>query len=215
MLITLDELARFGARPTGILHLGAHTGEEAGAYHRAGVARVLWFEANPRVVPALAAHLAAFPEQRWAQVAVSDTDDGVVEFRIADNGQSSSLLPMKRHRVRYPDIHEVETIRVTTITVDTHLARAGLSPSDYDFANLDLQGGEALALRGMARCLRHLRWVYTEVNFEELYLGCPLVGDLDALLGGSGFERVTTADTGYGWGDALYVRRSAPAETGS
>ncbi|HZS41104.1 MAG TPA: FkbM family methyltransferase [Polyangia bacterium] len=207
MLIPMTTLiAEHGVRPAGVLHLGAHTGEEAEAYARAGAERVLWFEANPRVMPALERHLAAFPGQRAVHAAVSDADDRTVELTIASNGQSSSLLKMKRHRERYPDITEQGTVEVRTITVDTWLARDGQSPADYQLANLDLQGAELLALRGMRGCLPSLRWIYAEINFEELYQGCPLAAELDAFLAPHGFTRAITADTGYGWADALYVR---------
>ena len=58
----------------------------------------------------------------------------------------------------------------------------------------------------MEDCLVHLRWIYTEVNFEELYEDCALVNELDCFLGRKHFTRVTTVDTGCGWGDALYQR---------
>lgn len=210
LLIPLETMfAEHGVQPKGVLHLGAHTGEEAAAYRQAGAERVIWFEANPRTFDQLAAHLASFPEQRAVHAAVSDVDDHMVTFTIASNNQSSSLLRMKHHLARYPGILEVERVEVRTVTVDTYLARAGLSPSDYDFAVLDLQGAEILALRGMKGCLPHLRWILTEVSFEELYEGGPLIEDLDAFLAQHGMVRAATVDTGKGWGDALYVRRGS------
>jgi FkbM family methyltransferase len=208
MLIPMSTLVEHhDVRPRAVLHLGAHTGEEAEDYARSGVARVVWFEANPHVIPQLERHLAGFPSQVAVHAAVSDRDDCQVELHIASNGQSSSLLRMKRHRDRYPEIEECASALVHTITIDSFLQRAGLAPADFDFANLDLQGGELAALCGMRRCLPHLRWIYAEVNFEELYESCPLVGELDRFLYEHGFDRVATVDSGYGWGDALYVRR--------
>ena len=49
-------------------------------------------------------------------------------------------------------------------------------------------------------------YVYAEVNFEELYEGTRLVGDIDALLAEFGFSRVATHDTGYGFGEAIYAK---------
>lgn len=48
--------------------------------------------------------------------------------------------------------------------------------------------------------------IYTEVNFEEVYKGCCLVGELDNFLKEWGFTRVLTDDTPKLWGDALYLK---------
>ena len=43
----MDRLVgEYGVKPKSVLHVGAHLAEEAGAYHAAGVERVLWVEAN-------------------------------------------------------------------------------------------------------------------------------------------------------------------------
>jgi hypothetical protein len=57
--------------------------------------------------------------------------------------------------------------------------------------------------------LSNFKWIYSEVNAQELYKGCVLVNDLDLFLNGFGFKRVETQWCGNtGWGDALYIHRS-------
>jgi DNA-directed RNA polymerase len=86
---------------------------------------------------------------------------------------------------------------------------ANKNPALYNFWNFDIQGAELLALKGAEESIKYAKALYLEVNTEEVYQGCALVGDLDTYLGERGFERVLTKmwDNGScGWGDALYVR---------
>lgn len=209
MLISMEDLGRrYDVRPAGILHLGGHIGEEAEAYQAAGAKRVVWVECHPRAFHALMAKISRFPGHEAIQVAASDRDDESVDFHEASNVCSSSLLPMHRHLEKHPDVSPCGTFKVRTVTVDTLLDRAGLKASDYEFLNMDLQGGEMLALRGMEKYLATCRWVYTEVNTEELYRGCVLMPDLTAHLAVRGFRLVEYrmwSET-HGWGDALYIR---------
>ena len=46
----------------------------------------------------------------------------------------------------------------------------------------------------------------SEVNRDEVYKDCPMVGDLDAFLSDYNFSRVETTWDGGTWGDALYVK---------
>lgn len=209
MLISMEDLVtRFGVTPKGVLHLGAHVGEEADAYDRNGVQKVLWIEAHPEAYVRLLPALAGRAGHRAFQIAVSDLDDQTVLLYKASNICSSSLLPMHKHLEKHPDVSPCGTIPVRTITVDTLFSRNHLDPLDYDFVNMDLQGGELLALRGMARILPSIRWVYTEVNTEELYKGCVLMPELTRFLEDRGFRlrdcRMWSQT--HGWGDALYSR---------
>ena len=72
--------------------------------------------------------------------------------------------------------------------------------------NVDVQGWELEVFKGAARTLENIDIIYSEVNFEELYKGCCLVGDLDTFLGNYGFIRVLTNAKPRTWGDALYLK---------
>lgn len=196
-------------KPKGVLHLGANTGEEADLYDQAGsVQRVVWFECNPAILPFLHMNVDGrfSPQHYVVEAAVADEDGKELNFHITNNNASSSLLELGEHSIQYPDIVETKILPVKTRTVDSVLTEMGWKDEWFDFANLDLQGGELLALHGMQRVLKHLRWVYTEVNFKELYKGCPLVDDITNFLANFGFKQICMADTGCGWGDACYEK---------
>lgn len=212
MLITMDRLvAEHGVRPKAILHVGAHLAEEAPAYAEAGVGSVLWVEANPHLMERLVGAIAPYVGQECVLAAVSDTDGAEAHLHMATFSMSSSLLPPKEHLRYYPHIRYPETLPVETVTVDTLLQRLRKPAGVFDMLNIDIEGAELLAFAGMPETLKHLRWIYLEVNYEEMYAGCALLPQVDAFLGDRGFVRVALEDAiyegkGCGWGDALYQR---------
>jgi FkbM family methyltransferase len=206
VLLSLRDLStRYDLRITGVVHVGAHLGEEAEVYDRMGVPRVLWIEANPDLLASLTRHVDRFAGQAAVQALVADDDGCVLPFHVANNGQSSSLLDFGTHPQHAPDVWFVETKHLPSTTLDRVLSDHDFR--DFNLLNLDLQGAELRCLRGARRALQQVDCVYTEVNEDHLYRGGALVGELDEFL--TGFERVATAMTPAGWGDALYVRRDA------
>ena len=79
---------------------------------------------------------------------------------------------------------------------------------DYDFINIDIQGAELLALKGFEEGLKHIKYVYTEVNTGEVYKNCAKLDELDAFLLDRNFERKEINMTRCEWGDAFYVKIS-------
>ncbi|MFL5844121.1 MAG: FkbM family methyltransferase [Solirubrobacteraceae bacterium] len=204
MLIPLDKLISwYGIRPTGVLHLGAHLGEEAESYAAAGIGRVLWVEGNPE----LAEQLRGAVEPRGHEVVVALIDEVAgrkVDFHVTSYSQASSILELGTHKQHYPDVEVSHELALETTTVDALAADHDVS--GLNMLNIDLQGAELRALKGAAALLAQIDIVYTEVNRAEVYAGCALVGDIDEFLAGHGLRRVATRWTGADWGDALYVR---------
>lgn len=207
MLIPFDWLfAKYGIRTSDVLHLGASTGQEAEAYHRNGVKRVIWVEAVPSVFEKLRKHVARYSDIAL-EACLSDVDDGIVMFHVASNdGQSSSLLEFGTHSVEHPSVTYIDDIQLTTSRSDTLLQKFGIVLGEGCFLNVDLQGAELLALKGMGRLLEKFRWAYIEVNEKELYVGCPLVNEIDDYLATFGFKGKETKMTDFGWGDKFYER---------
>lgn len=80
----------------------------------------------------------------------------------------------------------------------------------YDFANfrnIDIQGAELLALKGMTKVINNYDYIYLEVNKEHLYKDCALIDEIDSFLNTFNFTRVETFWTDYNWGDALYIKK--------
>lgn len=208
MLITLPDLVkRFCLDITGVLHVGAHLGEEAPQYHALGVPgdRVWWVEANTDVKAKLERAVVHRYGQHVIFDAVWSEDFTEVPFHVTNyDGMSSSVLEFGTHPEFSPDTVFVDHRTVTARTIDSLAAEHRIAAN---FLNLDIQGAELHALRGATDFLKGCIAVYSEVNTAEVYQGCAKLHELDELLAAAGFDRVDTHMVpGQGWGDALYVR---------
>lgn len=205
MLIPFDSLfEKYRLSFSGVLHIGANVGEEAPMYDRLGIKKQVWIEANPDIYHKLKSNLQHYPLAEAHNYCIGD-DEKEVTFHVSNNGsQSSSVLELGTHKFAHPEVHYIQEIKMQMRRVDT----LGLNLDGCDFLNIDLQGAELMALKGMGDLLHNFKAAYLEVNKEELYTGCALVQQLDLYLLGYGFKRVETKWCGNtGWGDALYLKR--------
>lgn len=200
-------------RFSGILHIGAHVGEEISQYHKCGIKQILWVEGNKNLMKDLYDNTKMFPvKQQYLCEVLSDKDGTQLKFNITNNGQSSSILSLGTHKQHHPQVHVVEEREVTTSRFDTVYRKnmAMIVLEDLDFINIDVQGAELKVLKGFGDLLnkyRNIRVIYSEINEEYVYEQCCLVGELDEFLLQFGFKRVLTRMTEYKWGDSVYFRK--------
>lgn len=201
---------KYKVNATGVLHIGASHGEEAAAYCNNGIVRTIWVEAIPEVFEKLVHHIAGFPGSVAFNACVSNKDGEEVIFHVSSNeGQSSSFLELGTHKVAHPDVSYIRDIKMTTKRVISLFKENNLDPREYTFLNIDLQGAELLALKGMNGMLKFIDYAYLEVNKAHLYVGCPLVGEIDEYMGLFDFVRVETLWAGNtGWGDCFMIKRN-------
>ena len=205
MLFSVSELKRFWSiQPNGVLHVGAHLGEEASEYEEFGWGPVIWVEAQPKLAQQLLSKLDP-THNRIIQAAVWDIDDLKLNLHVASNSMSSSLLEFGSHSESYPEITYVDEIQVETKRLDSVIN----SEEMPNFVNLDIQGAELPALKGLGNLISKVDYIFVEVNRREVYKNCTIVSELDSFLSGNSFNRITTRwYYRQGWGDALYVRKN-------
>ena len=190
----------FGVRPKGVLHVGAHLAEEFDAYKQEDFGKVLWVEAQESLIPHLEKRVSDSGD-RVFHGAVWSESGLAASVNLAGGSQGASLYAFPESEEAGKTVsHEL----VSTVTLQE------LIPADesFDFVNLDIQGAELEALRGLGSRLGPVRWVYCEVNRKQLYEGIPLIDDVDRFLFDHGFFRAATLWTDGDWGDALYMRRT-------
>ena len=71
---------------------------------------------------------------------------------------------------------------------------------------IDVQGYELEVLKGAEKSLQQIDYMIAEVNRDEMYSGCPMIGDIDNYLKGFGFTRELVAWQSESWGDAFYIK---------
>lgn len=204
MLIKFEHICEKYGVPRGVVHIGAHMLEERSSYLSAGLTNTIWVEANPSTYEKAKSSVALNQNEKLINATISDTDESEVDFHIANNGESSSILEFGTHKIRHPAIRMIKTIRLKTKRMDTLLVENGVPLDEYNFLNLDIQGAELMAMRGFGDKIKGFDFIYTEVNTNHLYKKCALVGEIDQYLNDFGFKRVETEITRNEWGDALY-----------
>jgi len=206
MLIKFREIVNKYGTPKGIIHIGAHLMEERNDYKSQGLYNTIWVEANPKVYLNIEFVNNEPNNERVFNCAISDEDNKLYEFNITNNGQSSSILKLDKHKIHHPQIHVSEVINVNSKRMETLLLENNINIDNYDFLNIDIQGAELMALKGFGNLLNNIKYIYTEINTNTLYKDCALVSEIDEYLSKYGFKRVETSMTEFEWGDALYIK---------
>lgn len=206
MIISFDKMVRkYSLNIRGVIHIGAHYGQEYADYARHGVKDMLFFEPVLRTYAKLVEALPTDPRIKTFNTALGN-ESGVREMYIerANQGQSSSLLKPDLHLQYSPTItfNEKETVRIEK------LDRIKFDRSLYNMINIDVQGFELEVFKGSVNTLPFIDIIYSEINCEELYTGCVQVEDLDQFLKQFGFSRVLTQMAHKSWGDALYLKNA-------
>ena len=175
---------------TGIIHVGANTGQEREFYRQFGI-DVVWVEPIDEVYETLSNNIKGFDRQRAYKALLTDKHGETYAFNIANNGgASSSIQAMDAIPDIWPDIRYVETRNITSTTLEALMREHGLSPRKYQALTMDVEGAEALVLKGAGAMLRQFQYVKAEVADFTPRVGSPLTSDLDAILRDAGFHQL-------------------------
>lgn len=204
MLIPLRTIHdKYGLKVNGVLHIGAHYGEELSYYDILSYRPVWWIEAEVASFKVLKEHVKSYNDQHCINACVAD-EVKPVTFHTANNGQSSSILELGTHAQEHPDVVYTGSDTMIATTVDILADKKAIGQAN--FMNLDIQGAELMALKGAVNYLKNVDYIYSEVNEKELYKGCVQLPELDEWLKEQGFELVELSWTQHGWGDGFWVR---------
>jgi FkbM family methyltransferase len=180
----------FLRRVSGIVHVGAHLGQECDLYAQHGL-NVLWIEPNPKIFQTLSKALRLYPKQRALSYLAAEADDKEYSLHISSNyGASSSILESGAHQEIWPEVTFTEAIPLKSITLSSLVKRERVDLERYDALVMDTQGSELLVLKGAADILDRFKFIKTEAADFELYKGCCTLADLDTFLSAHDFRRV-------------------------
>lgn len=205
---------RFLRGASGVIHVGANTGQERARYASYGL-DVLWIEPIHEVFETLQRNLAAYPRQRALECLVTDRDGAEYEFHVANNeGQSSSIFDLKEHKDVWPKVGFTHSVRLRSKTLPSLLEAEGIDRARYDALIMDTQGSELLVLKGAEPILDAFEYIKTEVPDFEAYAGCCRLADIEGFLLPRGFtELKRNAFARHAGGgryyDVVYRRRAA------
>ncbi len=195
-------ILKHNVKINGVIHVGAHFGQEDDTYKELGIKNRLYFE------PLLL---------NFNTLKNSIKDDDVIIVKKAlgnekkivsmyvetkNNGMSSSILEPKLHTKQFPDI-------VFNSTEDVELDR--LDDLEYDFSkynmmNIDVQGFELEVLKGSINTLKNIDYIIVEINNAELYAGCPMFNDINNFLVNHNFTCVDQFWWGNNFGEGFFKK---------
>lgn len=204
MLISLSKIIeQYNMKIRGIIHVGAHYGEEYDDYVSSGINKVVFIEACIGAYKVLREKFITNPNVLLFNCAAGEKNcTSEVYTETANQGQSNSLLQPAKHLEQYPSIQFTGKETVKVFKLDNF----SFQRPDYNFINMDVQGYELNVLKGATKTLAGIDYIYTEVNRAELYKNCAMVEQLDEFLQPFGFRRVETNWGGDTWGDAVYLK---------
>ena len=199
----------------GVIHVGAHRGEELPEYESLGAKDVIWIEPNPDVFEEMKVSLTnaeSCIESKGFEYAASNVDHQMVDFNIyygpdagylRGNKGCSSLL---KANGRFIELYK-KTIKVETITVDTLLVENNMSYESFDLLNMDVQGAELLVLQGCEKVLENVKYVTTEATWDNPdYVDNVMYDELKLYLETKGFVEKQIINHDENWGDVLFVK---------
>lgn len=217
MLLNFTELCKkYNIRLKGVIHVGAHLGQEYDDYKKNGADKILFIEPTEDTFNKLFDRFEDIDDVMCLNYACSDYfGTGMLYKDTTNKGMSNSLLKPDRHLDIHKDVifDGVESVKVATL--DSLLERYwgypacddGWTPYNFNLLSMDVQGVEGRVIKGASQTLKFIDYVYSEINFGSTYVNNTLSEELDGLL--SDFERVeTSAKVGGLWGDCLYIRKS-------
>jgi FkbM family methyltransferase len=202
-----DLVKEFNLELSSVLHVGAHNCEELNIYNSLNIdnKNIIWIEAIKELVDLVKKRDNSINIYNYL---ISDIDDKKYIFNISNNGQSSSIYEFGTHEKNHPEVKFIEKRELISKRIDSIFKIENINQK-IDFLNLDIQGSELLALKGMGKMLNDIKYIYTEINTEYVYKNCCLVTEIDEYLRKYNFYRVKTGfmNEKWGWGDALYIKK--------
>lgn len=186
----IEDILRKDEMITGLIHVGANAGQERNIYALYDL-RVLWFEPNPFIFEELVENIDEHIKQTAYEYLVWDRDYEYKLLHLTDNcAESSSALPLKRHKEVWPDVHEVSTETVLSITLNTFFKVVRTDPDKFKFLVLDTQGSELHVLRGATEILPHIKYAMIEAVDFESYEGGATAKTIGQFMTEHGFKEI-------------------------
>jgi FkbM family methyltransferase len=211
MLLDFNYLKnKYDLKIDGILHIGAHFGEEYETYESNDIKNLIFFEPVPVTFEKLKEKLNG--KAMLVNTALGNSEGKIsMNVETANNGQSSSILKPALHLLQYPHIKFEDTVEVNITTLDNFMTSyysngfMGEAPK-YNMINIDVQGYELEVFKGAEKTLEHIDYIISEINNVHLYENGALLPELIDFLSQYNFKLVEEDWAGGTWGDGLFIK---------
>jgi FkbM family methyltransferase len=202
MLLDLISLSKkYNMNINGVIHVGAHFGEEHTTYKKLNVEKVVYFEPVKKTFDKLKESVTDAELFNYAL----GYENKFIEMYVEEKdlfGCSSILQPSSN----YDNVSFSSNETVEMRTLDS------FNFSGYNFLNIDVQGYELEVLKGSSETLKNVDYIICEINKETPlkkmdYIGASNVNDVISFLNQFGFKLVEENWAGVSWGDGLFIKK--------
>lgn len=189
----------------GIIQVGSYVAKEYPILKEVCLGDFIFIDANEKIIELLRSNLD--DNCKIFNNLIADVDDQEFTFNLMNHEQSSSVLELDKHSEYHPEYSKiVEQVKIKSVKLDTLIKKEKIDMHNYNCLIMDVQGAELLVLKGFEQNLDCIDYIHTELNFESMYKNCCLEKDLTEYLKNKNFSLVESFNTGFGWGDGLYIK---------
>jgi FkbM family methyltransferase len=179
-----DEIRNsFAKQSTGILHIGAHYGQESQFYAKFGI-KVIWIEAIPEVFEILKTNITNASNQTAICALVGDKNQQI-DFYLSNNLYSASSIYKLSEKSGFKKVVIERKITLPMTTLDDLFP--GNTLNTYNHWIIDVQGSEMSVLRGGRNSLKYCKSIQIEVSTRETYINGSKYLEIRELLSNEGF----------------------------
>ena len=178
----------------GILHLGAHRGQEAPIYNWLNK-QVLWIEANPEIFKDLDNYVKLFYKQKALNFLLGDKKKENLDFFLSNKDTSCSSIfdlskDVKQGKLwSEHNVKMVKKIKLNMTTLDDILKNNEIDIKNYNHWEIDLQGAELQFLKGAKNALKSCKSINIEISKKNFYeQGSTIWPELLEFLRNEGFK---------------------------
>lgn len=174
--VKISHFTEQGLDIKGIIHIGAHDGEEVQYYQTLGIENILCFEPLPFIIPVFKAN---YPDVPIHELALG-SKNRFMQFNVTNDGrqgQASSIFePLLEQYAMTGGVKEV--IKVQMMRFDTFVERNKIDLSLYDCVVIDVQGAELDVLQGFGELLTEFKYFNIECSEQPTYEGGAAAQDV-------------------------------------
>jgi FkbM family methyltransferase len=192
---------KYNLNVKGVIHIGAHYGQEDPLYRSKNIQNIMYFEPLSNNFNVLKSNV---PNNSILHKMALGNEEKKIQMHVesANTGMSSSILKPTHHLVQYPHItfNEMEEVNMNK------LDNIEFDRNNYNFINIDVQGYELEVFKGAEKTLEHIDYIISEINNVHLYENGALLPELIDFLSQYNFKLVEENWAGGTWGDGFFIK---------
>ncbi len=196
-------IVKYNMNIKGIIHIGAHHGDEHNTYLNHNINNLIYFEPIKKNYEVLKSKIG---DNFLSYNCALGNFEGEIEMYVENDNRSMScsILEPKLHLSQYPWIRftEKETVKINKL--DNFI----IDTDNFNMINIDVQGYELEVFKGGVQILEKIDYIMVEINRDEVYKNCVMVDELSNFLSQFNFTLVESDWAGNTWGDGLYIKNN-------